>query len=167
MYKKILLLIVMTGFISVLQAQKSSKSSKTTTGYAITAAEKGGKSWREVRLVNVSTGTVIKIIYDSKQETEALNATTGKPVVKKDLTNSKSTTTIATFTTTPSQNIAQRKVVNLDQELDKANGHPTRTYTRTSQGTVAGPLWQTDHYQRSKRQQRSTDRRDQIPRAVC
>jgi hypothetical protein len=115
----------MTAFITTLQAQKNAKASKTTTGYAITAVDKGGKSWREVRLVDVTSGNIVKSIYDSKQETEALNARTGKAVVKKDLPGSKTYTT--TFTT-PS---ATRKIVNLDQELDKAAGNNIRTYTRT------------------------------------
>jgi hypothetical protein len=37
-----------------------------------------------VRLIDISAGTVVKNIYDSKQETEALNARTGKAVIKKD-----------------------------------------------------------------------------------
>jgi hypothetical protein len=125
MKQKLLLLLVMTALITNLQAQKNDKASKTTTGYAITAVEKGGKSWREVRLVDVTSGNILKSIYDSKQETEALNARTGKAVVKKDQPDNKILTT--TFTT-PS---ADKKVVNLDQELDKAAGNNVRTYTRT------------------------------------
>ena len=138
MKQKILLLLVMTAFITNSQAQKASKVSKTTTGYAITAAEKGGRSWREVRMVDVTTGETVKTIYDSKQEIEVLNARTGKAIVKKDLDNSKTTT--STFTTngysytTPSGAIItsngtftvsssgeKRKVVNLDQVLDRSN----------------------------------------------
>ncbi len=125
MKQKLLLLFVMTVLITNLQAQKNDKASKTTTGYAITAVDKGGKSWREVRLVDVTSGSIVKNIYDSKQETEALNARTGKAVVKKDQSGSKTLT--ATFTTPP----ADKKVVNLDQELDKAIGNNVRTYTRT------------------------------------
>ena len=123
MKQKILLLLVLTAVITTSQAQKASKSSKTTTGYAITASEKGGRSWRDVRMVDVATGEDVKTVYDSKQETEALNARTGKPIVKKDLSSNKTTTT--TFTTT----YPQRRVVNLDQVLDKANNNNIQTYT--------------------------------------
>lgn len=129
MKQKILLLIVMTGFITTLQAQKAEKKSKSTTGYAITAAEKGGRSWREVRLVDVTTGEDVKTIYDSKQETEPINARTGKAVLKKDQNYSKTITssyTTTTTTTTPSQ----RRVVNLDQVLDKTNVNNVHTYAR-------------------------------------
>lgn len=125
MKQRLLLLFVMTTLITNLQAQKNDKASKTTTGYAITAVDKGGKSWREVRLVDVTNGSIVKSIYDSKQETEALNARTGKVVVKKDRSDSK------TFTTTFTTPSADKKVVNLDQELDKAIGNNVRTYTRT------------------------------------
>jgi Secretion system C-terminal sorting domain len=134
MKQKILLLFVMTAFITTTQAQKAAKASKTTTGYAITATEKGGRSWREVRMVDVTTGEPVKTIYDSKQETEVLNARTGKAVVKKDLTNSKTATTTFTstngtvFTTAPSHH-SQRKVVNLDQVLDKAHNINTNVNT--------------------------------------
>lgn len=124
MKQRILLLFVMTSVVTISQAQKTDKASKTTTGYAITAAEKGSRSWKEVRLVDVTTGAEVKTIYDSKTETEALNARTGKPVVKKDQNNAKTTTT--TFTTTS----PERKVVNLDQVIDKANGNHVQTYTR-------------------------------------
>jgi major membrane immunogen (membrane-anchored lipoprotein) len=97
MKQKLLLLFVMTALITNLQAQKNNKASKTTTGYAITAVDKGGKSWREVRLVDVTNGSIVKSIYDSKQETEALNARTGKAVVKKDNPGNETfTTTIRT-----------------------------------------------------------------------
>ncbi len=124
MKQKILLLFVMTSVFTTLQAQKADKASKKTTGYAITATEKGGRSWRDVRLVDVVTGADVKIIYDSKQETEPLNARTGKAVVKKDAVGNKTSTT--TFTNiTP-----QKKVVNLDQVLDKANNNNVHSYTR-------------------------------------
>ena len=125
MKQRLLLLFVMTAFITNLQAQKNEKASKTTTGYAITALDKGGKSWKEVRLVDVTSGSIIKSIYDSKQETEALNARTGKAVVKKDQPGNE---TIKTIFPTPS---ADKKIVNLDQELDKATGSHVKTYTRT------------------------------------
>ena len=125
MKQKLLLLFVMTLFITNLQAQKNEQASKTTTGYAITAVDKGGRSWREVRLVDVMNGSIVKNIYDSKQETESLNARTGKAVIKKDQTGSK------TYTTTFTSPTPAKKVVNLDQELDKATGNHVKNYTRT------------------------------------
>lgn len=81
MKRKILLFLVMTSFIAVSHAQKKQKP---VTGYAITATEKGGRAWKEVRLVDIGTGEQVKQVYESKSETEPLNARTGKPVVKKD-----------------------------------------------------------------------------------
>lgn len=78
---KILLLCVVTSFITFLQAQKTPK----TAGYAITAPQKGQTSWKEIRLVDVATGDEMKTVYQSAQQIEILNARTGKPVVKKDI----------------------------------------------------------------------------------
>jgi len=115
MKRKILLLIVMTAVITGSQAQnRKQKQDQKTTGYAITAAEKGGRGWKEVRLVNIGSGEEVKSIYKSSQETEALNARTGKPVAKKGAT------TMATKMVEVRKDV--RKVVNLDQELDKING---------------------------------------------
>ncbi len=113
MKQKTLLLLVMTLFITATQAQKKEKQ---ITGYAITAAEKGGRSWKEVRLVDIGTGQELRSIYQSTQETEALNARTGKPVVKKEIGGNGTTI----FTTTQDQ---KKKVINLDDELNKANGN--------------------------------------------
>jgi len=109
--KKTLLLLVMISFITGAFAQKRKKAEQPLTGYAITAVEKGGRSWKEVRLVNITTGEEIKSIYQSKQETEALNARTGNPIVKKDMNVAKA---------------PAKKVVNLDQELAVANGSNVR-----------------------------------------
>src|SRR6187549_1911538 len=111
--KKTLLLLVMISVITVAFAQKRKKVEQPITGYAITAIEKGGRSWKEVRLVDVGSGEVVKNIYDSKQETEALNARTGKAVAKKDESGVRSYTT--TINTGGDKQV--RKVVNLDQEL--------------------------------------------------
>ena len=124
MKQKILLLLVMTSIITTLQAQKNDKRTKSTTGYAITATDKGGRSWREVRLVDITTGAAVKNIYDSKQESQPLNARTGKAVVKKEITTGNTYATIYS-TASPvnsTSSATQRKVVNLDQVLDKANG---------------------------------------------
>src|SRR5262245_43449750 len=131
MKSKTLLLLVMTSFIIVANAQKREKP---ITGYAITAVEKGGRNWKEVRLVDVVTGQEVQSIYKSGQQVEALNARTGKPVVKKEMSgnglgvgkgigvgNASGTTT---FTVNDAKEKEKRKVVNLDDELDKANGKP-------------------------------------------
>ena len=112
--KKTLLLLVMISVITGAFAQKRKKTEQPLTGYAITAVEKGGRSWKEVRLVNITTGEEIKSIYQSKQETEAFNARTGSPVVKKDMTVAKAPV---------------KKIVNLDQELAVANGNNVRVKT--------------------------------------
>ncbi|HUR64917.1 MAG TPA: hypothetical protein VMZ03_01080, partial [Chitinophagaceae bacterium] len=130
MKQRFLLFFVMTAFITTSQAQKRNRSSvPNTTGYAITAIEKGGRSWKEVRQVDAATGETVKTIYDSKQEAEALNARTGKPILKKDQTAEKSLT--RTYTTTVAPAAPGKKVMNLDQELDKANGDHSKTYTHT------------------------------------
>jgi len=112
--KKFLLLLVMSSIITVAFSQKRKKSEQPLTGYAITAVEKGGRSWKEVRLVNITTGEEVKSIYTSKQEVEAYNARTGNPIVKKDVTAPK---------------VAEKKVVNLDNELATANGNPIKVRT--------------------------------------
>lgn len=139
MKRKTLLLLVMTSFITLTYAQKKQKP---ITGFAITAAEKGGKSWKEVRLVDIGTGEPIKDIYKSATEVEPLNARTGKPVVKKE--NEKTEHTFTRIATpragveqrafvearapreprdpkAPAEVATRKKVVNLDAELDKAN----------------------------------------------
>src|ERR1044071_6944883 len=118
--KKILLLTVMIVFITSAQAQKNKKSSNPTTGYAITAVDKGGRSWKEVRLIDFTTGSMVKSIYESKQEVEALNARTGNAAIKKDIPAAK------TVTVLPSAQVIQKKVVNLDEELDKTNANNVR-----------------------------------------
>src|SRR5688500_7005545 len=83
MKSKLLLILVMTLFITSVQAQK--KQQKKVTGFAITSQEKGGRSWKEVRLVDINSGQELQSIYKSNAEITALNARTGKPVVKKSL----------------------------------------------------------------------------------
>ena len=105
MKRTTLLLLVMVSIITTTQAQK--KQQKSISGFAITSQEKGGRSWKEVRLVNISTGVELKSIYQSTKEVEALNARTGKAVVKKSPTLTEKAVTV-------------RRIVNLDMELDKA-----------------------------------------------
>ncbi len=114
MKRKILLFCVMMVVITVSQAQnrKQKKQEQKTTGYAITAVEKGGRGWKEVRLVDMSTGAEVRSVYQSSADVEPLNARTGKPIVKQDARSSSGTQTVT----------IRKKVVNLDQELDKAQG---------------------------------------------
>ncbi|HEV8285297.1 MAG TPA: T9SS type A sorting domain-containing protein [Chitinophagaceae bacterium] len=100
MKRKLLLLLVATILFSSIFAQKT----KQITGFAITAPQKGQTGWKEVRLVDITTGDELRPIYKSSDEIEILNARTGKPVVKKEI---KANTALA------------KKVVNLDFELDK------------------------------------------------
>jgi len=104
MKPKLLLLLAASFIISSTFAQKT----KQITGYAITAPEKGQTGWKEVRLVDVTTGDELKPIYKSTDEIEILNARTGKPVIKKE--------------TSTNTALARKKVVNLDFELDKKEG---------------------------------------------
>lgn len=83
MKRKILLLFVMAPLFSAVCAQKNPK----TIAYAITGVQKGNSSWTEVRLVDINTGEEVKSIYQSKNQVEILNARTGKPVTKKDLSS--------------------------------------------------------------------------------
>ncbi|HET6994733.1 MAG TPA: T9SS type A sorting domain-containing protein [Chitinophagaceae bacterium] len=129
MKSKTLLLCVMTLFIISVNAQKKEKQ---ITGYAITAVEKGGRNWKEVRLVDINTGQELRSVYQSSQETEALNARTGKPVVKKEITasgtgiGSGNGTGAGVGSGTVVYRTAgqeKKKVVNLDDELNKVNGN--------------------------------------------
>jgi hypothetical protein len=104
MKPKLLLLLITSLSITLLHAQKSKQ--KQITGFAITASQKGQTGWKEVRLVDIGTGEEVRQVYKSTDEIEILNARTGKPVVKKEVTSGQ-----------PS--IARKKVVNLDFELDK------------------------------------------------
>lgn len=127
--KRILLLLTVTAVVTNLQAQKRNKTAPATSGFAITAVEKGGRSWKEVRQIDAATGGILKTVFDSKQETEPLNARTGKAVVKKD--QPAENTFTRTIRSTSPKVAEERKVVNLDQVLDKANGNNSHTYTRT------------------------------------
>ncbi|MEI9810880.1 MAG: T9SS type A sorting domain-containing protein [Bacteroidota bacterium] len=134
MKSKTLLLLVMTSFIISANAQKKEK--QPVTGYAITAVEKGGRNWKEVKLVDVSTGEELRSVYQSAAETEPLNARTKKPVVKKDpAANSTVRTEIntrvsGTVHTTIAVAPQGKKVVNLDDELNKAQGNAIQGHMR-------------------------------------
>lgn len=119
MKQRFLLLFVMMIFITTINAQK--KNEKKVTGFAITSGEQGGRSWKEVRLVDVVTGEELKTVFNSSDKTETFNARTGKPVVKKAQEPETFTKTISR-TVVPS---SDKKVVNLDQELSKVSGNAT------------------------------------------
>lgn len=127
MRHKTLLLIVMTLFITALQAQKTQKN---LTGYAITAAQKGQTGWKEVRLVDINSGEELKTIYQGTDAVEALNARTGKPVAKKEISLNNGAVRNAV-------NLEVRKVINLDQELNKKEpaGSP-QVYTMDANGKI-------------------------------
>ena len=112
MKRKLLLGLAALLSISSLLAQKT----KQITGYAITAAEKGQTGWKEVRLIDMTTGDELRPIYKSNDDIEILNARTGKPVQKK----------------VRNTNISSaKKVVNLDLELDKKDAaNSLLTYAR-------------------------------------
>lgn len=125
MKSKTLLLLLMTLFIIAVQAQKKEKQ---ITGYAITAVEKSGRNWKEVRLIDIGSGQELKSIYQSAQETQAYNARTGNPVQKKEITgmglsvpNAPVMSKVAIAQIDPPKE--KKKVVNLDDELNKANGN--------------------------------------------
>jgi hypothetical protein len=111
MKPKLLLLLATSFLISSLYAQKTKQ--KQITGFAITGAQKGQTGWKEVRLVDITTGEELKQVYKSTDEIEILNARTGKPVVKKEVNTNTA--------------LARKKVVNLDFELDKKENSPALT----------------------------------------
>lgn len=78
---KTLLPCVMSLFTLSLAAQNSGKVS----GYAITGPGKGERGWKQVRMIDMKTGAELKSVYSELEETEILNARTGKAVVKKDI----------------------------------------------------------------------------------
>lgn len=132
MKQKTLLLIISIAVLNSIHAQQAKKA---ITGYAITAADKGGRSWKEVRLVDINSGAELKTVYDSKSEPQPLNARTGKPVLKKEPSEGKETVSVLSYTPANGSPIVveERKVVNLDDVLNKNNTNSNtnvRTYTR-------------------------------------
>lgn len=76
MKQKVLLLLLSVLVVCGLSAQKNKK----ITAFAITAMEKGGSHWSEVRLVDVATGEVVETIYASSETPAVFNARTGKAI---------------------------------------------------------------------------------------
>jgi hypothetical protein len=125
MKQKTLLFFVMSLFITSLFAQQNKKR-KETTGYAITASEKGGRNWKEVRLVNIVTGEELQSVYNSKAELQPINARTGKPIVKKEKPVEEQLIKLLP--------VNQRRVVNLDQELNTVQPQEQRIRVTSPDG---------------------------------
>ncbi len=90
MKRKLLLLSAVCLSVGTAQAQ--------IKAYAITGSQKGSSNWSEVRLVDVATGDELQTIYKNAQEIEKLNARTGKPIAKKELTANSTTVAAPTVT---------------------------------------------------------------------
>ncbi|HUS01614.1 MAG TPA: hypothetical protein VMY77_07800, partial [Chitinophagaceae bacterium] len=75
MKQKLLLTLFIASINLAVNAQKSAT-------YAITGTQKGSNNWTEVRLVDVNSGQDLKTVFKNSEETQPLNARTGKPVKK-------------------------------------------------------------------------------------
>lgn len=135
MKQRTLLLLLSIAVMHTAQAQQARQA---ISGYAITAADKGGRGWKEVRMMDMASGSELKMIYSSKSETPALNARTGKPVVKKELAETRTVTTTAPRVT----ELRQKKTVNLDEALHQNSNAHNRVYTRVV--VMRQPSVQTD-----------------------
>lgn len=74
---------MMTSFITVLNAQ----SKKSGYMYAITPPEKGRSDWKEIRRIDLRSGTV-ESIFQATTQAQLLNARTGKPIKQEPATTS-------------------------------------------------------------------------------
>jgi hypothetical protein len=73
---------------------------KLTTAYAITSSEKGNFNWTDVKLIDFSTGTVTRSVFDSKQSNITVyNARTGKEIKLNTVQNVAGTAAVNTATT--------------------------------------------------------------------
>lgn len=115
MKRKTLLLLAMTLVIAAVQAQQAKK----IEGYAITAPEKGSSGWKEVRLMDIVSGQEVQTIYKGSQEVDLLNARTGNPITKKDITLN------------PMVPNPTKRVVNLDMEMDRNQPSRVQVYSYT------------------------------------
>ncbi|TMI62808.1 MAG: T9SS type A sorting domain-containing protein [Bacteroidetes bacterium] len=134
MKQKTLLFFVMSLFITSLFAQQNKKQ-KETTGYAITANEKGGRNWKEVKLVNIVTGEELQSVYNSKAELQPMNARTGKPAAKKENLLEKE---LVLREVREKKVLQEKRIVNLDQELNTVQPQELRipSITTHNDGTV-------------------------------
>jgi len=120
MKRKLLLTVATILLIASVIAQKT----KQITGFAITAPQKGQSGWKEVRLIDMVTGDELRTIYKSNDEIQILNARTGNPVVKKEMTATPAST---------------KKVVDLDRELDNKDAASNmQSYTFQRNGSIQG-----------------------------
>jgi hypothetical protein len=78
--------ILLLGAFACVTIYSQAQSKKSATAFAITSPEKGSSGWKDVKLVDLSTGEEIQSVFKSGQEIEILNPRTGKAVVKKDET---------------------------------------------------------------------------------
>ncbi len=103
MKQKLLFTVFAAGLsIAAAAQQKTSR----ITAYAITAPEKGGNGWTEVKLIDLVTGETIQSVYESTAAAEPLNARTKNPVVKLDA----------------KAKIPQKKMVLIPASLNKQTG---------------------------------------------
>jgi hypothetical protein len=77
--------LLLTLFIATINLAVNAQKQKSSV-YAITGSQKGQNNWTEVRLLDITSGEELKTVFKNSEETQPLNARTGKPVVKKDLT---------------------------------------------------------------------------------
>jgi hypothetical protein len=122
MKQKILLTLFIATSLNFVHAQQK----KAVTGYAITAQEMGGRSWKEVRLVDVNSGESLKTIYLHTDESQNLNARTGKPVMTKE---------VASANAPGNGKVTIRKIVNLDEALAEPSTSKVRVYNVTADRT--------------------------------
>lgn len=73
--------LLLTLFIAYTQLAVNAQKASV---YAITGTQKGSNNWTEVRLIDIASGQELKSVYKSADETQPLNARTGKPIAKKD-----------------------------------------------------------------------------------
>jgi uncharacterized Zn ribbon protein len=113
MKRKLLLTFVVISFFVSAFAQRRQQM---FTAYAITGAQKGSGQWSEVRLINLNSGEEIRPVYQSSKEFSVLNARTGMPIVKKDLSKAS-----MSFTATAGTNNTEerRREIIIIKDADK------------------------------------------------
>jgi|ADGO01.1.fsa_nt_gi hypothetical protein len=73
MRHKILLALLTPVIAYTAEAQQS-----PSVAFAITSAEQGKFQWTNIKMIDLSTGEVLRTIYDGKQPYNAYNARTRK-----------------------------------------------------------------------------------------
>jgi len=107
-------LLVFAGMSVFISASRAQVAPEVIKGFAITSAEKGGRSWKEVRMINVQSGEEMQSVFGAKSTIKPLNARTKRPVVSL-LQASANTPLEMRLSAAP----VARKVVNLDDELEE------------------------------------------------